>query len=81
MHRTFEQEQERLWRLDRNYKVLANQRQVMESLSLAMQIGYGSAEWYDSADGLLKLVACEVYVTCEQIAADTDFRSLKAVAS
>lgn len=67
----FNRTQKRLWRLDRNYKVLANQRLILETLSLAMQVGYGAGDWYDKADGLLKEVAAWVYETCHQIAVDS----------
>lgn len=63
----FHRKQQSLWRLDRNYKVLQNQRLVLETLQLALQIGYGEGDWYDKSNGLLKKVAEQVYRTCDMI--------------
>lgn len=71
MGQKFADVQRSLWRLERNQKILRNQREVLQTLSLAMGVAYGKVPWYDDADSLLVKVATEVLETCEQIALDS----------
>lgn len=63
---------EATWRLRRNYRVLDNERKIVEALTLAIDKQPGTAPWVEGAQDLLGRVCAEVFATCLQIARDSE---------
>lgn len=72
MQTSFAGRQEAVWRLRRNYKVLENQRLLLETLKLALDVQPGWLDWREGAEDILAVVGKQVFETCQQIATDSN---------